>query len=149
MPSASNSADYSPGASPQVLGPAASPMWLGEEPADPRQLKAPLAPFPSEAMTCWPVSARVGNVKNNGPAVPGSRLDADTDRVHSVGIREGLSRVSWKLSCTVLRGELPVMAVPYSTTEQRLVCEFKVMRHRGLWTIPPGGGKFILCRFYQ
>ena len=23
------------------------------------------APYPSEAMTCWPVSARVGNVKNN------------------------------------------------------------------------------------
>jgi hypothetical protein len=38
---------------------------LGEEPADPRQLKALLAPYPSEEMTCWPVSARVGNVKNN------------------------------------------------------------------------------------
>jgi putative SOS response-associated peptidase YedK len=24
---------------------------------------------PSEAMTCWPVSARVGNVKNNDPSV--------------------------------------------------------------------------------
>jgi hypothetical protein len=39
--------------------------WLGEEPADPRQLKALLAPYPSEGMTCWPVSPRVGNVKNN------------------------------------------------------------------------------------
>jgi hypothetical protein len=38
-------------------------MWLEEEPADPRQLKALLAPFPSEAMTCWSVSARAGNVK--------------------------------------------------------------------------------------
>jgi putative SOS response-associated peptidase YedK len=32
---------------------------------DPAKLKALLAPYPSEAMTCWPVSARVGNVKNN------------------------------------------------------------------------------------
>jgi len=31
----------------------------------PRQVKALLAPFPLEALTCWPVSARVGNVKNN------------------------------------------------------------------------------------
>jgi putative SOS response-associated peptidase YedK len=43
--------------------------WLGEEPADPRQLKSLLAPYPSEAMTCWPVGARVGNVKNNDPSL--------------------------------------------------------------------------------
>ena len=43
----------------------AGPAWLGEEPADPRQLKALLAPYPSAAMTCWPVSLRVGNVTNN------------------------------------------------------------------------------------
>jgi putative SOS response-associated peptidase YedK len=24
-----------------------------------------LAPYPAEEMTCWPVSNRVGNVKNN------------------------------------------------------------------------------------
>ena len=40
-----------------------------EEPADPPQLKSLLAPYPSEAMTCWPVSARVGNVKNNDPSL--------------------------------------------------------------------------------
>ena len=39
--------------------------WLGEEPATPPQLKAMLAPYSSEEMTCWPVSTRVGNVKNN------------------------------------------------------------------------------------
>jgi hypothetical protein len=39
--------------------------WLGEEPEDPHQLKALLAPYPSEGMTCWPVSTRVGGVKNN------------------------------------------------------------------------------------
>jgi putative SOS response-associated peptidase YedK len=32
-------------------------------------LKALLAPFPSEEMTCWSVSARVGNVKNNDPGL--------------------------------------------------------------------------------
>jgi putative SOS response-associated peptidase YedK len=42
---------------------------LGEEPSDPREIKALLAPFPSEAMACWPVSARVGNVKNNDPSL--------------------------------------------------------------------------------
>ena len=31
--------------------------------------KALLAPFPSDQMTCWPVSARVGNVKNNDPSL--------------------------------------------------------------------------------
>jgi putative SOS response-associated peptidase YedK len=33
------------------------------------QLKALLAPYPFEDMTCWPVSARVGNVKNNDPSL--------------------------------------------------------------------------------
>jgi putative SOS response-associated peptidase YedK len=50
---------------PVVLAPEMWPAWLGEEPVDPLQLKALLAPYPSAAMTCWPVSPRVGNVKNN------------------------------------------------------------------------------------
>jgi putative SOS response-associated peptidase YedK len=54
---------------PVVLGPGAWPRWLGEEPADARQLRAMLAPYPSEQMTCWPVSPRVGNVKNNDPSL--------------------------------------------------------------------------------
>ena len=37
-------------------------------------------------------------------SAPTLQTPFDTDRVHPVGIREGLSRVSWKLSCTVLRG---------------------------------------------
>jgi putative SOS response-associated peptidase YedK len=57
---------------PVVLKPEAWPMWLGEEPADPAHLKALLAPYPSEDMICWPVSARVGNVRNNDPSL--SRL---------------------------------------------------------------------------
>jgi putative SOS response-associated peptidase YedK len=54
---------------PVVLKPEAWPVWLGEEPADASALKTLLAPFPSEEMTCWPVSPRVGNVKNNDPSL--------------------------------------------------------------------------------
>jgi putative SOS response-associated peptidase YedK len=50
---------------PAILAPETWPAWLAEEPADPQHLEALLAPYPSEAMTCWPVNARVGNVKNN------------------------------------------------------------------------------------
>ena len=45
------------------------PLWLGEEAAASSDLRALLAPFPSAEMTCWPVSARVGNVKNNDPGL--------------------------------------------------------------------------------
>ena len=44
------------------------PVWFGGEPADPARLKILLAPT-REAMTCWPVSTRVGNVKNNDPSL--------------------------------------------------------------------------------
>jgi putative SOS response-associated peptidase YedK len=50
---------------PVVLKPDAWPVWLGEEPANLSALKALLTPFPSDEMACWPVGARVGNVKNN------------------------------------------------------------------------------------
>ena len=43
--------------------------WLGEEPADQPRLKALLAPYPSAEMTSWPISSRVGNVKNNDPSL--------------------------------------------------------------------------------
>ena len=54
---------------PVVLRPASWPVWLVEKPVDPSELKALLTPFPSEEMTCWPVSARVGNVKNKDPSL--------------------------------------------------------------------------------
>ena len=41
--------------------------WLGEEAASEAELKAMLAPCPPEAIDAWPVSARVGNVRNEGP----------------------------------------------------------------------------------
>jgi len=28
-----------------------------------------LTPYPAEEMKCWPVSARLGNVKNNDPSL--------------------------------------------------------------------------------
>jgi len=50
---------------PVILKPETWPAWLGEEPADAAELKALLAPFPADEMICWPVSTRVGNVRNN------------------------------------------------------------------------------------
>jgi DNA polymerase IV len=52
-----------------VLKPEAWPQWLGEEPADETRLKSLLASYPSDGMVCWPVSARVGNVRNNDPSL--------------------------------------------------------------------------------
>jgi putative SOS response-associated peptidase YedK len=54
---------------PAVLKREAWPVWLGEDPADASELKTLLAPAPSDEMICWPVSARVGNVKNNGQSL--------------------------------------------------------------------------------
>jgi putative SOS response-associated peptidase YedK len=39
------------------------------EPAELAQVKALLAPYPSDGMICWPVSPRVGSVKNNDPGL--------------------------------------------------------------------------------
>ena len=54
---------------PAVLKPEMWPAWLGEEPAAAPDLKAMLAPYPSENMIAWPVSPRVDNVKNNDPSL--------------------------------------------------------------------------------
>ncbi len=54
---------------PVILDPEAWPLWLGEATADPDKLKALLAPYPAEKMAAWPVSKRVGNVKNNDPSL--------------------------------------------------------------------------------
>lgn len=54
---------------PVILGADTRPRWLGEEPAAADELQALLAPYPAVAMTAWPVSARVGNVKNNDPGL--------------------------------------------------------------------------------
>jgi putative SOS response-associated peptidase YedK len=54
---------------PVVLKPEAWPAWLGEDPSDVPHLKALLAPYSGGDMICWPVSARVGSVKNNDPSL--------------------------------------------------------------------------------
>ena len=54
---------------PVILAPETWPAWLGEDPADVPCLRALLAPYPSDNMICWPVSARVGIVKNNDPSL--------------------------------------------------------------------------------
>jgi putative SOS response-associated peptidase YedK len=53
---------------PVILPPEAWSMWLGEEAVEPDQLKSLLVPY-TGSMVAWPVSARVGNVKNNDPAL--------------------------------------------------------------------------------
>jgi putative SOS response-associated peptidase YedK len=50
---------------PVILKPEVRPLWLGERSADVPDLKALLARYPSDGMICWPVSAGVGNVRNN------------------------------------------------------------------------------------
>jgi putative SOS response-associated peptidase YedK len=52
-----------------ILGSQSWPAWLGEEPVEVAQLKTLLVPYPPDQMTCWPVSARLGNVKNNDPSL--------------------------------------------------------------------------------
>ena len=54
---------------PVILAPDTWPAWLAEQPADEAQLKSLLAPYPSDGMIAWPVSTRVGNVKNNDPSL--------------------------------------------------------------------------------
>ena len=54
-----------PNRMPVVLKPEVWPAWLGEHPVTVQDLKEMLAPYPSEDMVSWPVSVRVGSVKNN------------------------------------------------------------------------------------
>jgi putative SOS response-associated peptidase YedK len=49
---------------PVILDPASYSRWLSEEPTDPPHLMMMLKPYPAEAMEAYPVSTRVGNVKN-------------------------------------------------------------------------------------
>jgi hypothetical protein len=44
-------------------------MGIGEQPVELARLRALLAPCLTEDMIYWPVSPRVGNVKNNDPAL--------------------------------------------------------------------------------
>ena len=50
---------------PVILASDAWSAWLGETNAKAEELQSLCRPFPSDRMTAWPVSARVGNVKND------------------------------------------------------------------------------------
>jgi putative SOS response-associated peptidase YedK len=55
------------GRMPVVLGPDRWAAWLGETPANDRELTTMLQPYPGERMAFWPVDRRVGNVRNDSP----------------------------------------------------------------------------------
>jgi putative SOS response-associated peptidase YedK len=50
---------------PVILAERDWPLWLGEQPSTEAALRALLRPCPPEALTVWPVTRRVGNVRNN------------------------------------------------------------------------------------
>jgi len=54
---------------PAILPEAAWARWLGEEPAEPDELRALFQPFPAQKLRIWPVDKRVGNVRNNDPSL--------------------------------------------------------------------------------
>jgi putative SOS response-associated peptidase YedK len=54
---------------PVILPPAAWPLWLGEAEADRGELLALLQPYPDELMRAYAVGPRVGNVRNDDPAL--------------------------------------------------------------------------------
>jgi putative SOS response-associated peptidase YedK len=54
---------------PVILAPDDWPRWLGEQPANEDELKGLLKPAPADMLKLWPVSKRVGSVKNNEPTL--------------------------------------------------------------------------------
>jgi putative SOS response-associated peptidase YedK len=54
---------------PVIVAPADYAAWLGEIAAAPDTLRDLLRPYPADAMTAWPVDPRVGNWRNDDPAI--------------------------------------------------------------------------------
>ena len=54
---------------PAILPRDAWRRWLGEDEADVEDLRGMLRPFPAELMGAYPIGRRVGNVRNNDPAL--------------------------------------------------------------------------------
>ncbi len=63
---------------PVILAESDWPQWLGEAPASAQVLHALLKPYDPADMELWPVSKRVGNVKNNDPALAERAAAVDT-----------------------------------------------------------------------
>jgi putative SOS response-associated peptidase YedK len=54
---------------PVILPRADEEEWLSREVTDQHQVERLLAPYPADAMTAWPVSPAVNNVRNDNPAL--------------------------------------------------------------------------------
>jgi putative SOS response-associated peptidase YedK len=54
---------------PVILQPKDYARWLGEEPTESPHLMMMLKPYPATAMEAYPVSTRVGSVKNTDAAL--------------------------------------------------------------------------------
>lgn len=54
---------------PVILSEEAEALWLDPITSDPKILKAPLLPTPSELMDCYEVSSSVNSVNNTGPDI--------------------------------------------------------------------------------
>jgi putative SOS response-associated peptidase YedK len=52
--------------------------WLSREVTDPVQVERLLVPFPTDAMTAWPVSPAVNNVRNDDPRLIEPLAEADS-----------------------------------------------------------------------
>jgi putative SOS response-associated peptidase YedK len=52
-----------------IVAPADYGTWLGDAAADEPALHALLRPYPADEMEIWPVDARVGNWRNDDPAI--------------------------------------------------------------------------------
>jgi putative SOS response-associated peptidase YedK len=104
---------------PVVLKPEGWPAWLGEQPATDHDLKTLLAPYPSDDMICWPVSARVGNVRNNDSSLiepvaaaqtPGKSINLDD---HYVMLLDGFGTIKLPPCSTSRKPRPPPAGVFY------------------------------------
>lgn len=55
---------------PVILPEAVIDHWLDPDVTDPAEIRPLLAQYPGEQIQFWPVSKRVGNVRNDGPDLP-------------------------------------------------------------------------------
>ncbi len=69
---------------PVIVEPADYARWLGEEPAEPAELKALLAPCPEDELTMWPVSPRMNKADVDEPSLLEPVPDPDAASVESL-----------------------------------------------------------------
>jgi putative SOS response-associated peptidase YedK len=63
---------------PAILPRADEEEWLSRDITDSHQVERLLVPYPAEAMTAWPVSLAVNNVRNDDPRLIEPLTDAET-----------------------------------------------------------------------